>query len=275
MARKKLSDEEKKSIAKEKAATQLEKNLQNNIKWKIENDHIPPATVFYDVGEKIIFGSHENAEILEIYAEHRVYKIRTYGNYNSYGKLEYREGMYIVSWLDIKKFRTEEQNSIIPVFSKKDDLNLQYYQSDISGLLNTHYNAGIDLEPDYQRGLIWTMEDKISLLDSIFNNIEIGKFVLIKTENCNTFYYEMLDGKQRLTAIADFYENKYQYRGMYYKDLNWKDQNHFKQCTIAIANLHKNITQKQKYAYFLKVNTTGKVVDKEHLDYVRKLLGEI
>ena len=34
--------------------------------------------------------------------------------------------------------------------------------------------------PDYQRGYVWEQEDKELLLDSIFKNIDIGKFVFIR-----------------------------------------------------------------------------------------------
>ena len=36
------------------------------------------------------------------------------------------------------------------------------------------------MNPDYQRGLVWDEENKTLLLNSIFNNIEIGKFSFIK-----------------------------------------------------------------------------------------------
>ena len=50
------------------------------------------------------------------------------------------------------------------------------------------------------------------LLDSIFKNIDIGKFVLIHLSDSEWvergFGYEILDGKQRLSALIEFYENK-------------------------------------------------------------------
>lgn len=55
----------------------------------------------------------------------------------------------------------------------------------------------------YQRDYVWSQEDKESLIDSIFNHIEIGKFVLV-FKGYEGDMYEVLDGKQRLSALQEF-----------------------------------------------------------------------
>jgi uncharacterized protein with ParB-like and HNH nuclease domain len=69
------------------------------------------------------------------------------------------------------------------------------------------------MNPDYQRDLVWSLEDKVNLIDSIYNDIEIGRFAFIKTDYSKNnfdfdkdFYWEILDGKQRISAIIDFFE---------------------------------------------------------------------
>ena len=80
------------------------------------------------------------------------------------------------------------------------------------------------MNPDYQRDYVWELSDKQLLIDSIFNNIDIGKFAFIhldyKTWNKTGYAYEILDGKQRLKTIIDFYENRFSYKGIYYNDLS-------------------------------------------------------
>jgi len=74
-----------------------------------------------------------------------------------------------------------------------------------------------DLEPVYQRkGHIWTRGQKQYLIDSILNNFDIPKlyvadFTYLNSEKLNTAKkkYAVIDGKQRLLAIFDFYQDKF------------------------------------------------------------------
>jgi hypothetical protein len=50
-----------------------------------------------------------------------------------------------------------------------------------------------------------------------------------------------------------------------------KDRYHFTDHTIAISTV-KNATQNMIYKYFVKMNTGGVTVSREHLDKVRQLI---
>lgn len=73
----------------------------------------------------------------------------------------------------------------------------------------------IELNPDYQReGGIWSMEKKQLLIDSILNGYDIPKFYFHefspakKIKGGGICKYAIVDGKQRLSAIWDFIENR-------------------------------------------------------------------
>ena len=73
------------------------------------------------------------------------------------------------------------------------------------------------------RGNVWDIEDKVKLIDSIFNNIDVGKFAFIKVPyKDNSPSYECLDGKQRVTALIEFYEGRFEYKGLKYYHSNIK-----------------------------------------------------
>ena len=68
-----------------------------------------------------------------------------------------------------------------------------------------------ELNPPYQREAgIWSDDKKTKLIDSIFNRFDLPKFychdIRVRQE---PFYYNVIDGKQRLSAIWDFMENKF------------------------------------------------------------------
>lgn len=74
----------------------------------------------------------------------------------------------------------------------------------------------IDLEPVYQRkGHIWTDRQKQYLLDSILNKFDVPKlymadFTFLNSAlNSSKKKYAVIDGKQRLLAIHDFFNDKF------------------------------------------------------------------
>lgn len=73
----------------------------------------------------------------------------------------------------------------------------------------------IDFNPPYQRrGRLWSSLDKAYLIDSIINGFDVPKLYLADFQfgqsNLNTakLPYAIIDGKQRLEAVFDFFENK-------------------------------------------------------------------
>src|SRR5262245_34115205 len=66
------------------------------------------------------------------------------------------------------------------------------------------YVYRIDLDADYQREKIWSRSNQEMLLDSVIKNIDIPKLYLAKVENSETFEWECIDGKQRMTTLLSF-----------------------------------------------------------------------
>jgi uncharacterized protein with ParB-like and HNH nuclease domain len=120
---------------------------------------------------------------------------------------------------------------------------------------------------------VWTTKDKVNLIDSIFNCIDIGKFAFIKKNYGDDYLYEVLDGKQRIRAILDYFENRFPYKGKYFNDLCNRDKDHFEEYNISVAEA-RNLSKEQILQYFLMLNTGGKIMSKKHLDKVRNMLIE-
>jgi hypothetical protein len=59
---------------------------------------------------------------------------------------------------------------------------------------------------NYQRKLVWGVDEKIHLIDSILRGFPIPLFLLAET---NDHKYEIIDGMQRLDAIFGFIEQRY------------------------------------------------------------------
>ncbi|MFE4494676.1 DUF262 domain-containing protein [Streptomyces niveus] len=59
---------------------------------------------------------------------------------------------------------------------------------------------------NYQRKLVWGVDEKVHLIDSILKGFPIPLFLLAETVDGN---FEIIDGMQRLDAIFGFIEHKY------------------------------------------------------------------
>lgn len=127
--------------------------------------------------------------------------------------------------------------------------------------------------PDYQRDYVWSLEDKRDLIESIFDGIEIGRIVLHEEFDTNkssdTWCFEVIDGKQRLGTILEYYKDKFSVRNKLYSELSERDQRKFSNILIPVIEV-KNLSRKDQLNLFIKVNTTGKVMSEEHLNKVKE-----
>ncbi|MDD5464221.1 MAG: DUF262 domain-containing protein, partial [Candidatus Moranbacteria bacterium] len=76
--------------------------------------------------------------------------------------------------------------------------------------LNQNRNI-IDLDPFFQRGRIWGLAKKKLFVDTLMKNWGVPKiyFAAYKNSAGNIYKYECIDGKQRLTTVFDFFDEKF------------------------------------------------------------------
>ena len=68
----------------------------------------------------------------------------------------------------------------------------------------------INFDNSVQRGYVWDLKRKSLLIDSMINSYPIPPFYAAKNENG----YDMLDGKQRASAIHEFISGKFALKGL-------------------------------------------------------------
>ena len=83
----------------------------------------------------------------------------------------------------------------------------------------------MDLRPFYQRRPRWDQARQSKLIESFIMNIPVPPLFVYESDLAK---YEVMDGQQRITAIKDFYANRYALKGLeqwpelngrYYRDL--------------------------------------------------------
>lgn len=71
--------------------------------------------------------------------------------------------------------------------------------------IKAHAERGrLNLSPSYQRGDVWPNTDAQLLMESIIRGIPLPSVILLRTTEAGRSVYEVIDGKQRLTAILRF-----------------------------------------------------------------------
>lgn len=266
MARKKKASKE---MIKETPEQIRENKLQAFIKDKTE--FLPEPTYFYNVGDRVTIRALQDVYVIDVLLNGKVYEIDFTAIDHNYGNpIRHEHQRRFVAWLDIRPYYEGKKESLI----KNDDLKLNYSQRTLEDIISKAYYFGIDFEPDYQRDYVWELEDKVALIDSIFNNVDIGKFVYIRNEYGEKYLYQTLDGKQRIRAILDYFENRFAYKGLYFNDLSTTDKDHFEGYPISIAEVG-DISEEQVLRYFVKLNKHGKVMSKEQIEKVEKMIEDI
>jgi hypothetical protein len=154
-------------------------------------------------------------------------------------------------------------------------MKLKSYISTIGGLLNKAYFCGINFEPDYQRGLVWELEDKVKLIESIQEGVNVGLFVFatIRSNASEGPLFEITDGKQRLTTLKEYFEDGFKVNDLYFSELTSSDRQKFLGHTVEVVSLGQALGENRKAILksFLILNKSGKKIDPKHLEYVQEL----
>lgn len=72
------------------------------------------------------------------------------------------------------------------------------------------------LDPEYQRRHRWSVERKSRLIESFLMNVPVPPVFLYERDLAR---FEVMDGRQRLTALSDFYAGNFPLKGLQY----WSD----------------------------------------------------
>lgn len=265
-------------MAKKKNIRTVEQQLQANREYEIKSIkeriawNITPKnpTRHYTVGQRVRWGAMAEVYIHAVYEDGMYYDIICKNVVRDRDKPAADE-IILAEWIEILPYGPDGTSN----FAQEEKHYIRLSNSGLDSLLHMIYHAGIDFDVDYQRDHVWTLDDKVALIDSIFNHIEIGKFVFAQRDFARLDkIYEVIDGKQRLTAIKEFYEDRFQYKGFYFSQLSFNDRHKFRSHGITYGIL-ENPSRKATFETFIKMNTTGRPMANEDVEKVKQMLKNI
>ena len=243
--------------------------------WGSHHSHeavnIPEPSYQFTVGEKVLFGALNDCVVAEVLEGGKILHLNFHDKGKVYGK-DYDAGRKprLCWWTEVDPLALEGDTKF-----SRERLNTNYIQTSLDSLIHMAYHRGLLDSPDYQRGYVWTLEDKQKLIQSIFNLADIGKFVFLEDDNYHEYRLEVIDGKQRLRAILDFYEGRFEFEGKTWYQLSRQDKYAFCDIMIQAATLQRGKVKRSDVLWlFLQLNAGGVPQTEEHIAHARKLYEE-
>lgn len=83
--------------------------------------------------------------------------------------------------------------------------------------------------PTWQRGLVWTMGQKVKLIESLWLGLNIGTYTFNRPRKGHNGPYDnlLIDGQQRLHALQCYIENQFPVFGFYWDEVTDADRRGF------------------------------------------------
>lgn len=154
--------------------------------------------------------------------------------------------------------------------------SVKYFRSN-----NIDWNVYLETKnKNLQRDFVWNIEQKRELINSILIGRHIPHCAIINTIDKNDDKKDLfliIDGKQRLSTMFDFVDDKFTFEidGSEYLfselpvDYKQAINNFYFRYYIINEPWDNRITDDQKIAWFKFINFAGTPQDKEHLDSLK------
>lgn len=162
----------------------------------------------------------------------------------------------------------DELNEIYPNAEVR-MIKAQYSLDHLKKLVEVRKDLVID--PDYQRGEVWNPRQKMELIESILMGIPLPIIYLFEMKDGKK---QVVDGRQRISAIIDFMNDKYQLKDLkilrdfnncYFSDFPPKTQGIFEDFQLFFYIIQPPTAERIKYDIFDRVNRGGSRLNNQEM----------
>lgn len=135
--------------------------------------------------------------------------------------------------------------------------------------------------PDYQRDLVWNIENKQNLIFAIMNGTPIGEFVFAReTVDSKARYFHrwvVLDGQQRMNALKEFVQDGFKDKdGRFYSEYSYREMIYlFEDFDGFTAVYIQDLPEKDQIEIYLSKNIGGVAHTEIELRKAKELLEKI
>jgi hypothetical protein len=229
-----------------------------------------PENRIIQIGDKVDIGNLHNIEVISVSSDYKTILVE-HDNFERDRTSDRKQTTFY--WFEVFKLEKNLEHSNLST-KNKFDLSNAYYSRQLDSIIRMLFRIGVDFEASYQRDYVWDESDKIKLLDSVFGHKPIGSAVCLKYNYPNS-RYEVVDGKQRLSTLIDFYCSKFMYKGYYFHELSDADKRTFEETKLPFAELNGEMyTEREKLELFLSINDSGVPQLESHLTAIKEKLNK-
>ena len=121
----------------------------------------------------------------------------------------------------------------------------------------------LHVEPEWQRAYVWDKKRAARLIESVLIGMPIPVVYLAEMEDGN---FEVVDGRQRLTSIFEFFKGEYSLKGLEmltdlngkrFADLDSRNQSKLENYTLRTFELSSSTPKDMMFLLFERLNTGG------------------
>ena len=168
--------------------------------------------------------------------------------------------------------------SDIPQFTRAGSWECNFDIEGIVRWIEQEQREGLQLNPKFQRGHVWTEEQQIAFLEYFFRGGKSGLVVYFNKPDWHNNVpdgayneYVCVDGLQRITAVLRFVNNEIPIFGLYYKDFEDKPRMRH---TLRF-NVNDLKSEKEVLQWYVDMNAGGTPHTSEEIDRVKAMIKQI
>lgn len=165
----------------------------------------------------------------------------------------------------------------IPKFIQQGSYSVDYpLNSLVKWVRDEQDEMNLQLEPDFQRGHVWTEEQQKKYVQFLLRGGRTGRDLYF---NCPSWHVSVpegaydefvcVDGLQRITAITRFINNEIPVFGSYFKEFT--DSIRLLNCTMRV-NVNNLRTKRAVLQWYIEMNAGGTPHSEEEIERVKALM---
>jgi len=167
-----------------------------------------------------------------------------------------------------------EVDSLYPYDPTTADIDIREEPHSIFDFMRKYDQGKLIIDPDFQRNLVWSLEQKSQFIESIILNFPLPAFYVNQRSDGK---YNIVDGLQRTTTLHGFVNDEYKLKGLEaltdlnglnFTELIEKDeeyQTRIEDKKLTIYVIRPSVPIKVVYDIFKRINTNGTPLNRQEV----------
>lgn len=171
----------------------------------------------------------------------------------------------------------------IPQFTSNGSYQVNYSLTSLVREIEEEVSEmGLQLNPEFQRGHVWTEEQQIAWIEYHLRGGKSGNTIYLNNPFWNSYRepkkneysdYVCVDGLQRITAAQRFVHNEIKVFGSYFKE--YEDRLRLANDVTMILNVNNLKSEKEVLQWYIDMNAGGTPHTNAEIERVKQMIVEL